>query len=89
MYGFDSILHSVYLPMNGLYDALDISRNHTNVAADRSHLDADRIDQFLCFFGSPANLEKDRDEENRATPGPPHDGNADRHQCFHGHLLFL
>ena len=64
VHGFNSILDSTDLPMNGLHDAFDIPRNQTNVATDRSHLDADRIDQFLCFTSGPANLEKDRDQEN-------------------------
>jgi hypothetical protein len=62
---FKSILDSIDLPLNELHDAFHIPRNQTNVATDGSHLDADRIDQFLCFMGCPANLEKDRDEKKR------------------------
>jgi hypothetical protein len=65
MDGFNSILDPIDLPMNGLHDTFDILRNQTNVATDGTHLEAYGIDQFLCFMGCPANLEKDRDQENK------------------------
>src|SRR4030042_1702376 len=54
MDGFNSILDPIDLPMNGLHDGFDIPRNQTNVATDRSQLEAYGIDQFLCFMGWPA-----------------------------------
>jgi hypothetical protein len=65
MHRFNPILDPIDLPMNGLHDAFDIPRNQTNVATDGSNLEAYGIDQFLCFMGCPANLEKDRDQENK------------------------
>jgi len=78
MHHFNSILDLIDLPMNGLHDAFDIPRNQTNVATDRSHLEAYGIDQFLCFMGCPTDLEKDRDEEDEdQNQDCRNDGNTD------------
>jgi len=78
MDGFNSILDSIDLPMNGLHDAFDIPRNQTNVATDGSNLEAYGIDQFLCFMGCPTDLEKNRDEEDEdQSQDCRNDGNTD------------
>jgi hypothetical protein len=75
---FNPTLDPIYLPMNGLHDAFDIPRNQTNVATDRSHLEAYGIDQFLCFMGCPTDLEKDRDQEDEdQNQDCRNDGNTD------------
>jgi hypothetical protein len=56
MNSFDFILDPIYLPMDGLHDAFDTPRNKINVATDGSHLDADKINRFLCFSSGPAKL---------------------------------
>jgi hypothetical protein len=78
MHHFNPILDLIDLPMNGLHDTLDIPRNQTNVATDRSHLEAYGIDQFLCFMGCPTDLEKDGDEEDEdQNQDCRNDGNTD------------
>jgi hypothetical protein len=49
--------------MNGLHNVLDVPGNKANVPADRSHLDPDGIDQFLCFPDCPTDLQKNRNKE--------------------------
>ncbi len=78
MDGLDSIFDPIDLPMNGLHDSFDIPRNQTNVATDRSNLEAYGIDQFLCLMGCPTDLEKDRDQEDEdQNQDCCNDGNTD------------
>jgi hypothetical protein len=78
MDGFDSILDPIDLPMNRLDDTFDFSRDSSDVATNRSHLEAYGIDQFLCFMGCPADPEKDRDEEDEdQNQDCRNDGNTD------------
>jgi hypothetical protein len=75
---FNSILDPIDLPMNGLHDVFDIPRNQNNVATDRSNLEADGIDPFLCFMGCPTDPEKNRDEEDEdQNQDCRNDGNTD------------
>jgi hypothetical protein len=64
MHHFNPILDLIYLPMNRLDDTNGLSRDNGDVATDRRHLKAHRIDQFLCFMGCPTELEKCRDQED-------------------------
>jgi hypothetical protein len=78
MHRFNPILDSIDLPMNGLDDTFDFSRDSSDVATDRSNLEAYGIDQFLCFMGCPTNLEKDRDQEDEdQNQDCRNDGNTD------------
>jgi hypothetical protein len=78
MDGFDSTLDPIYLPMNRLDDTFEFSRDSSDVATDRSNLEAHRIDQFLCFMGCPTDLEKNRDEEDEdQNQDCRNDGNTD------------
>jgi hypothetical protein len=78
MDGFDSTLDPIYLPMNRLDDTFDLSRDSSDVATDRSHLEAHGIDQFLCFMGCPTNLEKNGDQEDEdQNQDCRNDGNTD------------
>jgi hypothetical protein len=78
MDGFDSTLDPIYLPMNRLDDTFDLSRDSSDVAADRSNLEPHGIDQFLCFMGCPTDLEKNRDQEDEdQNQDCRNDGNTD------------
>jgi hypothetical protein len=78
MDGFDSILDPIYLPMNRLNDTFDFLRDSSDVVTCGSDLEAYGIDQFLCFSGGPANLEKDRNEEDKdQNQDCRNDGNTD------------
>jgi hypothetical protein len=92
MDGFDPIFDSIDLPVNGLHNAFGVPGYQADVPTDWSHMGADRIDQFLCFPGSPADLEKNRDEENENQyhDRRNHDNTnlLEYNECVHDPLLF-